>query len=302
MNYGVMYEYVIDKNSSQYKAPFNKLYNMRRVATPEDTAIVTPNSDTPYSLGFMDLRAEPIVISVPAIEKSRYYSVQLCDGNTFNYGYIGTRATGSEAGHYMVVGPNWKGEAPPGIKKVFNSTTEFSMVILRTQLFNPADMPNVIKIQEGYKVQPLSAFLVSVFGRPGLVLHGEIPVQTRQSLVRQFQEDEAVPFFLLSLKAGGFGLNLTAASHVIHFDRWWNPAVENQATDRAFRIGQTKNVLVQKFVCRGTVEEKIDVLLEAKQELSDELLKVETDILLTEMKDEELLKLVALDIHAARLE
>ena len=150
--------------------------------------------------------------------------------------------------------------------------------------------------------QPLSDFLASVFGRPGLVLHGETPVPIRQSLVRQFQEDEAVPFFLLSLKAGGFGLNLTAASHVIHFDRWWNPAVENQATDRAFRIGQTKNVLVQKFVCRGTVEEKIDALIEAKQELSKELLKVETDILLTEMKDEELLKLVALDIHAARLE
>jgi len=159
MNYGVMYEYAVDKNSSQFKAPFNQLNSMHRVATPEDTAIVTPNSDTPYSLGFVDLRAEPIVISVPAIEKSRYYSVQLCDGNTFNYGYIGTRATGSEAGHYMVVGPNWKGEAPPGIKKVFNSTTEFSMVIFRTQLFNPTDMPNVIKIQEGYKMQPLSAFL-----------------------------------------------------------------------------------------------------------------------------------------------
>ena len=94
MNYGVMYEYCVDKNSGQYKAPFNKFYNMRRVATPEDTAIVTPNSDTPYSIGFMDLRAEPVVISVPAIDKSRYYSVQLCDGNTFNYGYIGTRATG----------------------------------------------------------------------------------------------------------------------------------------------------------------------------------------------------------------
>jgi hypothetical protein len=159
MNYGVMYEYAVDKNSSQFKAPFNQLNSMHRVATPEDTAVVTPNSDTPYSVGFMDLRAEPIVISVPAIEKSRYYSVQLCDGNTFNYGYIGTRATGSEAGHYMVVGPNWKGETPPGIKKVFNSTTEFSMVIFRTQLFNPRDMPNVIKIQEGYKMQPLSAFL-----------------------------------------------------------------------------------------------------------------------------------------------
>jgi hypothetical protein len=159
MNYGIMYEYAVDKKSSQFKAPFNQLNSMHRVATPEDTAIVTPNSDTPYSLGFMDLRAEPVVISVPAIEKSRYYSVQLCDGNTFNYGYIGTRATGPEAGDYMVAGPNWKGETPPGIKKVFNSTTEFSMVIFRTQLFNPKDMPNVIKIQKGYKTQPLSAFL-----------------------------------------------------------------------------------------------------------------------------------------------
>ena len=159
MNYGVMYEFVIDKNSSQYKAPFNKFYNMRRVATPEDTAVVTPNSDTPYSIGFMDLRAEPVVISVPAIDKSRYYSVQLCDGNTFNYGYIGTRTTGPEAGDYMVAGPDWKGETPPGIKKVFTSSTQFSIVIFRTQLFNPADMPNVIKIQNGYKTQPLSAFL-----------------------------------------------------------------------------------------------------------------------------------------------
>jgi hypothetical protein len=159
MNYGVMYEYAVDKNSSQFKTPFNQINSMHRVATYKDTAVVTPNSDTPYSVGFMDLRAEPLVISVPAIEKSRYYSVQLCDGNTFNYGYIGTRATGSEAGHYMVAGPNWKGATPPGIKKVFNSSTEFSMVIFRTQLFNPADMPNVIKIQDGYKTQPLSAFL-----------------------------------------------------------------------------------------------------------------------------------------------
>jgi hypothetical protein len=159
MNYGVMYEYAVDKNSSQFKAPFNQLNSMHRVATPEDTAVVTPNSDTPYSVGFMDLRAEPVVISVPAIEKSRYYSVQLCDGNTFNYGYIGTRATGPEAGDYMVVGPGWKGATPTGIKKVFNSSTQFSIAIFRTQLFNPKDMPNVTKIQGGYKVQPLSAFL-----------------------------------------------------------------------------------------------------------------------------------------------
>ena len=118
----------------------------------------------------------------------------------------------------------------------------------------------------------------------------------------QFQQDETVPFFVVSLKAGGFGLNLTAASHVVHFDRWWNPAVENQATDRAFRIGQTKNVLVHKFVCRGTVEEKIDGLIESKQALSRDLLEGGAELQLTEMKNDELLKLVALDLRAAEEE
>jgi hypothetical protein len=132
---------------------------MHRVATYEDTAVITPNSDTPYSLGFLDLRAEPIVLSVPAVPKPRYYSVQLTDGNTYNYGYIGSRATGTEPGDYLVVGPGWKGETPAGIKKVFSSTTPFTIVIYRTQLFNPRDMPNVEKVQAGYKVQPLSAFL-----------------------------------------------------------------------------------------------------------------------------------------------
>jgi len=146
---------------------------------------------------------------------------------------------------------------------------------------------------------PLAAFLGSVFERPGLVLHGETAVKNRQALVRRFQEDESVGFFVLSLKAGGAGLNLTAASHVVHFDRWWNPAVENQATDRAFRIGQTKNVLVHKFVCRGTVEEKIDELIESKRQLSRDVLEGGADVLLTELKDDELLKLVALDINKA---
>ena len=146
---------------------------------------------------------------------------------------------------------------------------------------------------------PLAGFLGSVFGRPGLVLHGETEVKKRKDLVRRFQEDEGVGFFVLSLKAGGAGLNLTAASHVVHFDRWWNPAVENQATDRAFRIGQTRNVLVHKFVCRGTVEEKIDQLIESKRQLSDGLLQSGADVLLTEMKDDELLRLVALDINKA---
>jgi len=149
---------------------------------------------------------------------------------------------------------------------------------------------------------PLAAFLGSVFGRRGLVLTGETDVKKRKDLVRQFQEDESVPFFVLSLKAGGAGLNLTAASHVIHFDRWWNPAVENQATDRAFRIGQSKNVLVHKFICRGTVEDKIDQMIESKRQLAGDLLGGGADVLLTEMKDAELLKLVALDLNAAMKE
>jgi len=159
MNYAIMYEYSVDKNSSQYKAPFNQIKNEARVFTYKDTAVITPNSDTPYSLMFMDLRAEPIVLSVPAVEKERYYSVMLCDGNTFNYGYIGSRTTGNEAGDYLVAGPDWKGPTPAGIKKVFHSSTQFSIAVYRTQLFNPEDMPNVVKIQSGYKVQPLSAFL-----------------------------------------------------------------------------------------------------------------------------------------------
>src|SRR5437763_1103123 len=159
MNYAVMYEYAVDKNSGQFKAPFNEIKNEARVYTYEDTAVITPNSDTPYSLLWLDLRAEPIVLSVPAVEKSRYYSVMLCDGNTFNYGYIGSRATGPDAGDYLVVGPDWKGETPAGIKKVFRSSTQFSVAVYRTQLINPADMPNVVKIQAGYKVRPLSAYL-----------------------------------------------------------------------------------------------------------------------------------------------
>lgn len=159
MNYAVMYEYAVNPNSGQFKAPFNQIHNEAGVFTYKDTAIISPNSDTPYSMAWLDLRAEPIVLSVPAVPKNRYFSVMLCDGNTYNYGYIGSRATGNEAGNYMVVGPDWNGETPAAIKKVFRSGTQFSAAAYRTQLFNPADMPNVIKVQAGYKVQPLSAFL-----------------------------------------------------------------------------------------------------------------------------------------------
>jgi SNF2 family DNA or RNA helicase len=147
--------------------------------------------------------------------------------------------------------------------------------------------------------EPLAAFLASVFGRPGLVLHGGTAVARRKTIIDQFQHDGGPPFFVLSLKAGGTGLNLTAASHVIHFDRWWNPAVENQATDRAFRIGQQRNVLVHKFVCRGTIEERIDALIDEKRQLAADLLEGGAEKLLTEMTDTELIRFVSLDVARA---
>jgi hypothetical protein len=158
MAYTACYEFWVDKTSSQYKGPFNELYNESRVFTYKDTAVITPDSDTPYSFACLDLRAEPWVVSVPAVEKERYYSVMLCDWNAFNFGYIGTRATGPEAGDYLVAGPEWKGETPAGIKKVFHATTQFAITLFRTQLFGPDDMPNVVKVQNGYNLQRLSAY------------------------------------------------------------------------------------------------------------------------------------------------
>ncbi len=148
---------------------------------------------------------------------------------------------------------------------------------------------------------PLASFLAQQFGRPGLVLHGGTPVGQSRKLVEQFQREDGPPFFILSLKAGGTGLNLTEASHVVHFDRWWNPAVENQATDRAFRIGQKKNVLVHKFICQGTVEEKIDALIQDKTALASDILEGGTEAMLTEMDNEQLLKMVSLDVDRTRL-
>jgi non-specific serine/threonine protein kinase len=147
--------------------------------------------------------------------------------------------------------------------------------------------------------EPLAAFLEGIFHRPGLILHGGVSVSKRREYVEAFQRDEGPPFFVLTVKAGGTGLNLTQAVHVIHFDRWWNPAVEDQATDRAFRIGQKRNVLVHKFICRGTIEERIDELIESKKALSAELLEGGTERILTEMNNDELLRFVSLDLRRA---
>jgi hypothetical protein len=158
-NYRVEYAYFVDRTSPEFKAPWNHITNIPRVFTPADTAVQTPNSDTPYSWLGLDLHAEPIVLTLPPIEKERYFSVQLTDAYTFNFDYLGTRTTGNQGGSYAIAGPNWKGETPKGIKKVLRSETELIIVVYRTQLFNPGDIENVKKIQAGYKVEPLSAFL-----------------------------------------------------------------------------------------------------------------------------------------------
>jgi hypothetical protein len=161
-SYRVQYSYFVDRGGAEYKAPFNTLVNNARVYTPDDKAIQTPNSDTPYSFVGADLRAEPLVITVPAIDKGRYYSIQFIDMYTFNFAYVGSRATGNGAGSFLLAGPDWNSTKPANVKSVIHSETEFAFLLIRTQLFNPGDIDNVKRIQAGYKVQTLSQFL----GRP----------------------------------------------------------------------------------------------------------------------------------------
>jgi hypothetical protein len=158
-NYRVEYSYFEDRQDPDFKAPWNQIANISRVFTPADTAVQTPNSDTPYSWLGLDLRAEPIVLTLPPIEKKRYYSVQLTDAYTFNFAYLGSRTTGNGEGSYLIAGPSWKGQKPKGVQKVIRSETELIIVVYRTQLFSPSDIDNVKKVQAGYKVQTLSEFL-----------------------------------------------------------------------------------------------------------------------------------------------
>lgn len=157
-SYRIQYAYFVDKANPQYKGEWNRPHSIARVFTPEDTAIQTPNSDTPYTMLGADLRAEPLVLTVPPIEANRYFSLQFIDGYTYNFAYVGSRATGNGGGKYLLAGPDWQGEKPAGINEVIRSDTQFAQVIYRTQLFDPADLDNVKKIQAGYTVEPLSAF------------------------------------------------------------------------------------------------------------------------------------------------
>ena len=158
-NYRIQYDYFVNTRGPQYKAPWNQLINTPRVYTPADTAIQTPNSDTPYSFVGMDLRTEPLVLTVPVIEENRYFSIQLIDAYTFNFDYIGSRTTGNDGGVFVIAGPNWKGETPRNVTKVIRSATDLVFALYRTQLLSPGDIDNVKKVQAGYKAQTLSAFL-----------------------------------------------------------------------------------------------------------------------------------------------
>jgi hypothetical protein len=158
-SYRIQYSYFVDRGSPEFKAPWNEIHDEARVYTPDDKAIQTPNSDTPYSQLGADLRTEPLVLTVPAVESNRYYSLQFIDLYTFNFAYVGSRATGNDRACFLLAGPNWQGEKPEGIKSVIRSETEFAFVLYRTQLFKPDDIDNVKKVQAGYKVQTLSGFL-----------------------------------------------------------------------------------------------------------------------------------------------
>ncbi|MDR3748220.1 MAG: DUF1254 domain-containing protein [Acidobacteriota bacterium] len=158
-NYRMLYKQAVDKSGPDYRAPFNTIASAANVATPDDKFVVTPNSDTPYSFLWMDLRAEPVIVTMPRIERNRYYAGQMVDLYTFNFAYLGTRSYGNEGGNFMIAGPGWKGKTPKGIKAVLQCETEFAYLLFRTQLFNPADLDNVKRIQAGYKAQPLNQYL-----------------------------------------------------------------------------------------------------------------------------------------------
>lgn len=157
--YRIIFAFTVYKGSAQYMGPFNTVMNVARVYTPDDQAFVSPNADTPYTFVALDLRTEPYVLTVPPVDGKRYFSFQMMDLYTYNFKYVGTRTTGNEGGSYLIVGPNWKGEAPPGVKEVIRAETELVSLVGRTQLFGPDDLENVKEIQAGYKVQALSSYL-----------------------------------------------------------------------------------------------------------------------------------------------
>lgn len=179
-SYRILHAYFVNPESPSYRGPWNQIHSDARVYTPEDRDVQTPNSDTPYSMLGFDLRAEPLVLTIPPIEEGRFFHVQLVDAYTHNFAYIGTRTTGNGGGRYLLAGPNWSGETPPGIDEVFRSETQIGLAIYRTQLFGPDDLENVKKVQAGYEVEPLSAFLGAPAPEPPPALAWRTPLSAEE--------------------------------------------------------------------------------------------------------------------------
>ncbi len=178
--YRIQYSYFVDRSGPDFKANWNTIVNSARAYTPDDKTVRTPNLDTAFSVLGADLRTEPLVVTVPAIEKGRYYSLQFIDLYTFNFGYVGTRATGNGPGSFLLVGPNWNGTKPNNVRAVLKSETDFAFVVFRTQILNPADIDNVKKIQSGYSVQTLSQFLNTAAPAPAPMVTFIKPLTTDQ--------------------------------------------------------------------------------------------------------------------------
>lgn len=179
-SYRIQHAYFVDPQSPEYKGPWNQVHSVARVFTPADTAVQTPNSDTPYSMLGADLRAEPLVLLVPPIERNRYYSLQFIDGYTANFAYVGSRTTGNDGGAYLLAGPDWNGAKPDGITEVIKADTDFALVAYRTQLFGPGDLPNVARIQAGYVARPLSTFLDEPAPKAAPPVNWPIPLTSQE--------------------------------------------------------------------------------------------------------------------------
>jgi len=189
-SYRIQYSYFEDRGGPEYKTSWNQIYNNARVYTPEDKAVQSPNSDTPYSFVGADLRAEPLVLTIPEVQKGRYFSLQFIDAYTFNFAYLGSRTSGNRGGNYILAGPRWKGKKPRNIRDVIRSETEFAFVLYRTQLFNPFDIENVRKVQDGYKVQALSSFLGEPISltAPPIDFFKPISAEEERTSLRFFEE------------------------------------------------------------------------------------------------------------------
>ncbi len=239
-NYRIQHSYFVDRGGPEFKAPWNAIYNNARVYTPDDVAIQTPNSDTPYSYIGADLQAEPLVLTVPAMEKERYFSVQLIDAYTFNFAYIGTRATGNDGGSYLLAGPGWKGEAPKGVKSVIRSETEFVFALYRTQLFKPDDIENVKKIQAGYKVQTLSQFLGEPAPIVGPALSPVFPKPLSPEAQRTEPEFFEILDFVLSYcptHPSEKGLRARFSKLGINSDKWFKVSEQSPEIRKALKEG-----------------------------------------------------------------